>query len=146
IQVEDGVHFSLFDALFRVDPKGVIQPNLAIEVPSQQNGGISEDMLSWRIRLRDDVRWHDGEPFTAADVKFTLELITNPNFRAWRTSGHSLVRDIVVVSPTEITWRMEEIFAPYVSLLADTFMVPRHLLEKEVDPNSASFNHTPIGT
>ena len=59
-------------------PKGVIQPNLAAEVPTQKNGGISEDGLKWRIRLRDDVRWHDGKPFTAEDVKFTLELIIEP--------------------------------------------------------------------
>ena len=72
IEVDDGVHFSVFDALFRIDPQGVIQPNLAVEVPDQKNGGISEDGLKWRIRLRDDVRWHDGTPFGAEDVKFTL--------------------------------------------------------------------------
>jgi peptide/nickel transport system substrate-binding protein len=146
IEVDDAVHFSVFDALFRMDPKGVLQPNLAAEVPTQKNGGISENGLNWRVRLRGDVRWHDGEPFTAEDVKFTLELITNPNFRAWRTGGHSLVRDIKVVSPTEITWRMEEAFAPYLSFLAETFMVPKHILEKEADPNAAAFNQAPVGT
>ena len=146
IEVDDGVHFSVFDALFRIDPKGVIQPNLAAEVPTQKNGGISEDGLKWRIRLRDDVRWHDGKPFTAEDVKFTLELITNPNFRSWRTTGHSLVRDITVVSPAEITWRMEQAFAPYLSFLTETFIVPKHILEKEADPNNAAFNQAPIGT
>ncbi len=145
-EVDDALHFSVFDALFRMDPEGVLQANLAAEVPSQKNGGISEDGLQWRIRLRDDVRWHDGEPFTAEDVKFTLELITNPKFRAWRTSGHSLVRDINVVSPTEITWRMESVFAPYLSFLAETFMVPKHILEKEADPNAAAFNQAPVGT
>lgn len=146
IEVDDGVHFSLFDALFRVDPKGVIQPNLAAEVPSQKNGGISEDGLKWRVRLRDDVRWHDGNPLTADDVKFTLELITNPKFRSWRTAGHSLVRDITVVSPREITWRMEQAFAPYLSFLTETFIVPKHILEKEADPNTAAFNQAPVGT
>ncbi|WP_105439331.1 peptide ABC transporter substrate-binding protein [Neorhizobium sp. T25_13] len=146
IEVDDAVHFSVFDALFRIDPKGVLQPNLAAEVPSQKNGGISQDGLQWRIRLRDDVRWHDGKPFTADDVKFTLELITNPKFRAWRTGGHSLVRDIKVVSPTEITWRMESVFAPYMSFLAETFIVPKHILEKEADPNAAAFNQAPVGT
>jgi peptide/nickel transport system substrate-binding protein len=98
IEVDDGVNFSMFDALFRIDPQGVIVPNLATEVPSQANGGISEDGLNWRVHLRDDVRWHDGAPFTAEDVKFTLELIVNPDFRAWRTTGHALVRDVKVVS------------------------------------------------
>ena len=40
IEVDDGVNFSVFDALFRIDPQGVIVPNLAVEVPSQDNGGI----------------------------------------------------------------------------------------------------------
>ncbi|MEY9538026.1 peptide/nickel transport system substrate-binding protein [Bradyrhizobium diazoefficiens] len=146
IEVDDGVHFSVFDALFRIDPQGVIQPNLALEVPDQKNGGISEDGLKWRIRLRDDVRWHDGTPFSAEDVKFTLELIMNPNFRSWRTAGHALVRDIKVISPTEISWRMEEAFAPYLSFLTETFIVPRHILEKEANPNSAAFNQAPVGT
>jgi peptide/nickel transport system substrate-binding protein len=146
IEVDDGVHFSVFDALFRIDPQGVIQPNLAVEVPSQKNGGISEDGLKWRIRLRDDVRWHDGKPFSAEDVKFTLELITNPNFRSWRTAGHALVRDIAVVSPTEISWRMEEAFAPYSSFLTETFIVPKHILEKEPNPNNTAFNQAPVGT
>lgn len=146
IETDDGVHFSVFDALFRADPKGAIQPNLAVEVPDQKNGGISADGLNWRIRLREGVRWHDGAPFTAEDVKFTLELIMNPKFRSWRTAGHSLVRDIKVVSPTEITWRMESAFAPYLSFLTETFIVPKHILEKEADPNTAAFNQAPVGT
>jgi peptide/nickel transport system substrate-binding protein len=146
IEVDDGVHFSLFDALVRVDPKGVIRPNLAVEVPTQQNGGISEDGLQWRVRLRDDVRWHDGKPFTAEDVKFTLELIVNPKFRSWRTLGHSLVRDIKVVSPTEIQWRMEQPFSPYLSFLTETFIVPKHAFDAESDVNNAAFNKSPIGT
>ncbi len=146
IEVDDAVHFSVFDALVRMDPKGEFHPNLAAEVPSQKNSGISEDGLQWRVKLRDDVKWHDGKPFTADDVKFTLELILNPNFRAWRTGGHSLVEDIKVVSPTEITWRMKEPFAPYLSFLAETFIVPKHVLAAEGDPNTTAFNQAPIGT
>ncbi|MBR0803517.1 peptide ABC transporter substrate-binding protein [Bradyrhizobium japonicum] len=146
IEVDDGVHFSVFDALFRIDPQGVIRPNLALEVPDQKNGGISQDGLNWRIRLRDDARWHDGTPFSSEDVKFTLELIMNPNFRSWRTAGHALVRDITVISPTEISWRMEEAFAPYLSFLTETFIVPKHILGKESNPNNAAFNQAPVGT
>lgn len=146
IEVDDGIHFSLFDALFRITPEGEIVPNLATEVPSQANGGISEDGLNWRIKLRDDVKWHDGKPFTAEDVKFTLDLIVNPKFRSWRTLGHSQVKDLKVVSPTEITWRMERPFAPYLALLTETFIVPKHVLEGEEDPNKAAFNQAPIGT
>lgn len=146
IEVDDNVHFSIFDALFRIDATGEIVPNLATEVPTLENGGISEDGLEWRVRLREDVKWHDGEPFTAEDVKFTLELIVDPDFRAWRTSGHDLVRDITVVSPTEISWRMEEPFAPYLSFLTETFIVPAHILAAAGNPNEAPFNLQPVGT
>lgn len=146
IEVDDGVYFSMFDALFRISADGVIVPNLAVEVPTQSNGGISEDGLTWRIKLRDDVTWHDGEPFTAEDVKYTLELVTNPDFRAWRTTGHVLVKDITVVSPTEITWQMDEAFPPYLSFLTETFIVPKHILGAADDPNTAPFNQAPVGT
>jgi len=146
IEVDDGLHFSVFDALFRTTPEGDIVPNLALEVPSQENGGISADGLEWRVKLRDDVKWHDGTPFTAEDVKFTLELIVDPNFRAWRTMGHTLVEDITVVSPTEITWKMKRPFSPYLSMLTETFMVPKHVLEGEPDRNTGAFSQAPIGT
>lgn len=146
IEVDDGLHFSVFDALFRTMPDGSVVPNLATEVPSQENGGLSADGLQWRVKLRDDVKWHDGKPMTAEDVKFTLELIVDPKFRSWRTAGHNLVHDITVVSPTELTWKMKEPFAPYMSFLTETFIVPKHILEPEADKNTAAFNQAPIGT
>lgn len=146
IEVDDGVHLSLFDALVRISPEGEFISALAAEVPTIENGGLSEDGLTWHFKLRDDVTWHDGEPFTAEDVKFTLELIMDPNFRSWRTTGHELVRDIEVISPTEIKWRMEEAFAPYMSILVETMIVPKHILEPLEDRNEAPFNQAPIGT
>lgn len=146
IEVDDGVQLSLFDALVRITPDGEFIPALAAEVPTIENGGLSEDGLNWHFKLRDDVKWHDGEPFTAEDVKFTLELIVDPKFRSWRTTGHDLVRDIEVVSPTEIKWRMEEPFAPYMSILVETMMVPKHILGPLDDRNNAPFNQAPIGT
>ncbi|TIL50614.1 MAG: hypothetical protein E5Y81_26600, partial [Mesorhizobium sp.] len=47
---------------------------------------VSDDKLTYTFNLAQE-SWHDGKPFTAEDVKFTLELITNPKFRAWRTAG-----------------------------------------------------------
>ncbi|HYI68802.1 MAG TPA: peptide ABC transporter substrate-binding protein [Skermanella sp.] len=146
IEVDEAVYFNLFSGLWRVDPKGNFTPDLASEIPSLENGGISADGLTWRIKLRDGVKWHDGTPFTAEDVKFNIELINNPNFRAGRRAGHELVKDIKIVSPTELTWRMEKAYAPYQAILSWTFFVPKHILEKEADPNTSSFNNKPIGT
>lgn len=146
IEVDEGIHFSIFDPLFYVDEKGAFVAALAAEVPTVENGGISADGLNWRVKLRDGVKWHDGKPFTAEDVKFTLELLVDPNFRSWRKTGHEFVRDLTVVSPTEITWRMEKPFAPYPSILASTFITPKHLLGAEADRNTAAYNNAPVGT
>lgn len=146
IEVDEGIHFSVFDPLFGVDPKGNFFPALAKEVPTVANGGISADGLEWHVKLRDDVKWHDGQPFTAEDVKFTLELLVDPKFRSWRRAGHELVQDLTVVSPTEIKWKMKEPYAPYPSILAATFIVPKHALGAAEDKNTAPFNNAPIGT
>lgn len=146
IEVDEGVYFAIFDPLFGVDAQGKFYPLLAAEVPTVENGGISADGLSWKVKLRDDAKWHDGTPFTAEDVKFTLEMLVNPDFRSWRRAGHELVTDLTVVSPTEITWKMTSPYAPYASILASTFIVPKHAFDGQADLNATPFNNAPIGT
>ena len=90
--------------------------------------------------------WHDGAPFSAEDVKYTLDLINDKDVPAFSRSGHELVKDITIVSPTEITWRMDKPFAPYPSILAWTFIVPKHLMEKESDPKKSKFASAQVGT
>lgn len=146
VETDEGLHHAIFDKLFSIDEAGVITPSLAEEVPTIENGGISADGLTWRVRVRDGVTWHDGKKFTAEDVKFTLELAVDPKFRSGRTNGHDLVRDISLVSPMELTWSMSRAFAPYLSILASTFIVPRHAFDGVEDKNTAPFNNAPFGT
>ncbi|KAA2212600.1 peptide ABC transporter substrate-binding protein [Teichococcus oryzae] len=146
IEVDQGVWWNLFSTLWHIDPDGQFVPDLAAEVPTQANGGISEDGLLWKVKLRRDAKWHDGTPFTAEDVKFSLELINNPDFRVRNRVGHSFVKDIAVTAPDEIQWRMETAYAPYLSILSLTFMVPKHLLSGAADPNNTPFQNAPVGT
>jgi peptide/nickel transport system substrate-binding protein len=129
-----------------VDPAGHCVPELVSEAPTTANGGISANGLNWRLKLRSGVTWHDGAPFSAEDVKYTLDLINDKDVPAFSRSGHELVKDITIVSPTEITWRMDKPFAPYPSILAWTFIVPKHLMEKESDPKKSKFASAPVGT
>ncbi|ONG56209.1 ABC transporter substrate-binding protein [Pseudoroseomonas deserti] len=146
IEVDQGVWWNLFSTLWYIDPDGKFVPDLAAEMPSQTNGGISEDGLTWKVKLRRDVKWHDGTAFTAEDVKFTLDLINNPNFRVRNRVGHGLVKDIKVNAVDEIEWRMDAPYAPYLSILSLTFMVPKHILSTATDPNTSPFNNAPVGT
>ena len=61
------------EPLARFDPAGSIVPVLAAEIPTVDNGGVSEDFTSITWTLRDDVMWSDGTPFTSDDVLFTHE-------------------------------------------------------------------------
>lgn len=146
IEVDEGIHYAVFDPLFDFDPEGQLFPLLAAEVPTVANGGISEDGLSWKVKLKEGVKWHDGTPFTAADVKFTLELVMDPNFRSFRTTGFKFMTDITAVSDTELTWKMSQPFAPMAAILAATFIVPKHLLEAVENKAEAPFNQAPVGT
>jgi peptide/nickel transport system substrate-binding protein len=146
IEVDQGVWFNLFDPLWAAEPDGTLVPQLAAEVPSLENGGISKDGLSWKVKLRPNVVWHDGAPFTAEDVKYTLGLLANPSFRARTRQGYELVQDVTVTGPLEISWRMSKPYAPFLALMAWTFVVPKHILEQASDPNTAPFNNAPVGT
>ncbi|WP_027211036.1 peptide ABC transporter substrate-binding protein [Burkholderia sp. WSM2232] len=146
LSVDQGLWWNLFDPLWGIDPAGNPTPKLAREVPTVENGGVSADGMTYRIKLRDDVKWHDGTPFTAADVKYTIELLQNPKFRVSSRDGHELVTDIRLYGDHEIGWQMKESFSPYMSILSWTFMVPKHVLGASSDPNTALFNSAPVGT
>ena len=65
-----------YDLLFGFDAKTLQPtPELAAEVPTQANGGISADGKTYTIKLRQNVKWQDGQPFTASDVAFTFNYI-----------------------------------------------------------------------
>ena len=60
------------------DPDGRLVPVLAAEVPDIENGGIAADGMSVIWKLKKDVQWHDGRPFTADDVVFNWEYASDP--------------------------------------------------------------------
>ncbi len=61
------------EPLMNVDPDGNLVPKLVTEVPTVENGGISEDLTTITYNLKEDVKWSDGSDFTAEDVVFTWE-------------------------------------------------------------------------
>ena len=67
----DQIDGLLFTSLFRYDASGDMIPDLALTVPTVQNGGISRDGKTIVLHLRRGVTWSDGAPVTAADWLFT---------------------------------------------------------------------------
>ncbi|MDX1646178.1 MAG: peptide ABC transporter substrate-binding protein [Longimicrobiales bacterium] len=74
------IHFSMVEGLVTTDENNAYVPVLAREIPTMENGGIVENAdgtveMTWP--LQEDVRWHDGEPFTSEDVCFTWKFVTD---------------------------------------------------------------------
>eukprot|EP01031_Cornospumella_fuschlensis_P048735 gene48735-59676_t len=136
----------MFDALWDVDASGTFIPNLAVEVPSPANGGISPDGLTWKVNLRRDVRWTDGQPFTARDVEFTFRTIMNPAVAVRNRGGFNLISDFRVLDDHTIEMKLERPFAPFLWAWQNMHIVPRHILEGQASIQTSAFNTTPIGT
>ena len=105
----------MLEPLARYDENGGMVPALAAEIPTLENGGVAADLLSITWRLRDDVVWSDGSPFTAADVAFTAAYCMDPEGAC---SGASLFQDVQAVEAVDshtarITFKVPMPF-PYV--------------------------------
>ena len=74
-------------AVSEIDPDGNIYPELAVEIPTIENGGVIFDEENWTMdvtwTLRDDVYWADGEQLTVDDLIFTWDAITDPEMGIW---------------------------------------------------------------
>lgn len=138
----------MFDSLLKLLPDGTYAPNLATEVPTPENGGISPDGLTWTYKLRNDVTWHDGQPFTSRDVRFTWETVMNPSVAVRSRTGHDKVSAVETPDDFTVVMTLTEPFAPFRSVWTGgvTGVIPAHVLEGQ-DINTAPFNtQSPVGT
>src|SRR5919201_572616 len=67
-----------YEPLAAFDPDGNLVPILAAEIPSVQNGAVAKDGKSVTWKLKKNVAWHDGKPFTADDIVFNWEYAADP--------------------------------------------------------------------
>ena len=134
----------VFSGLVITGDKGEWLPDLAVEVPTTANGGVTADGLTITYRLRPGVTWHDGTPFTADDVKFTWQLIMNRKVNIVARDGYDRISAIDTPDKNTVIVRFREFYAPYLTLF--TTILPKHKLENESNINKASFNRAPIGT
>ncbi len=79
--VSIGVIRQLYSGLLSFDQNLSLVPALASEVPSHTNGGISDDGLTYTFKLREDAKWSDGQPITAADIEYSVKRLLDPHDR-----------------------------------------------------------------
>ncbi len=136
----------MFDTLVYTRPDGTIEPDLASVVPAQANGGISRDGRTITYHLRHGVRWHDGAPFTSADVAFTQRAIANPaNDVTVRQPNDRVVR-LDTPDAYTVVVHLARPYSPFVAEWMTTGVLPAHLLARTADFNHDPFNAAPVGT
>ena len=138
-----------YEPLAAWDPEGHLVPVLAAEIPDLENGGLSPDGMSVTWRLRKDVSWHDGRPFTADDVVFNWEYAADPATAATTIGSYQDVK-VEKLDASNVRVRFNKPTPNW----ADAFVglrgmvIPKHLFETYKGANSreAPANLKPIGT
>lgn len=125
---------------------------------------VSEDGLVYTFTLRKDVTWHDGQPFTANDVKFTWEVIGHPdnatsaqlfNFFSllagapdYRAGNATEITGVKVVDDYTLEATLTAPSAPFLTIASNQFIIPKHILGETPVASLAEseYARAPIGT
>jgi len=131
----------LFEPLVNTDPtSGSIIGTLA------EKWDVSPDGLTYTFHLRDGVKFHDGQPLTAEDAKFTLDVLKTDKVKTTRTSNVEKIKQTEAVDPKTLQVTLSESYCPFLNDLTALGILPKHLLGNSANLNEDPFNLKPIGS
>ncbi|MDR1795143.1 MAG: ABC transporter substrate-binding protein [Erysipelotrichaceae bacterium] len=134
-----GANQNIFNRLVKLGPKDNVLPDLA------KSWEFSEDGTVLTFHLQEGVKWHDGEPFSSADVKWTYDTLIAENWQM--SSQFASVVSIEAPDDNTIVMNLAYADATIIAKLSwyATFIMPKHIYEgTDYDTNPA--NENPIGT
>ncbi|MBA2597525.1 MAG: peptide ABC transporter substrate-binding protein [Chloroflexia bacterium] len=133
----------LFEPMIRYNADGVMEPRLLTEIPTVDNGGVSEDGLTYTLTFVPDVTWHDGTPFTANDFRFTWEWIMDPANQAQATAGWAEIESVEVPDDLTAVVTLKGLYLPFVSeALGWNPLLPEHV---QSTMSTEEFGRQPVG-
>jgi len=144
----EDVQTCVVEGLVTTDERMQVIPLLATEIPTPENGGVvmrPDGGMDVTWKLRPGVKWHDGVPFTSADVKFTVDAINSPDYNPESTDGFDRITSVETPDPLTAVVHYKEPYAPYeIQFIRGT--LPKHVLEgKDID-GATEYNRNPLGT
>ncbi len=146
----DEVDQLVFAYLFRYDDKGDFYPDLATEMPSYQNGGISKDGRTLTVHMRKGTKWADGAPLTAKDWLFTYHAVMNNANNTKSRFGWDDIASVQLPDDYTIRVTLKSANADILGLFASGGTayppLPEHTLGKLPDLNHAAFNSSPLSS
>jgi peptide/nickel transport system substrate-binding protein len=139
-----------YEPLASYDKDGKLIPFLAMEIPTLANGGLAADGKSVTWKLKQGTKWSDGQPFTAGDVYFTYQFITNPEVDSDSAVAYSAVESVEVIDDYTVKINFKDVnpawALPFVGVQG--MIIPRHKFEAYNGPDAreAPANLMPVGT
>jgi peptide/nickel transport system substrate-binding protein len=123
---------------------------LLTDLPSVERGTWklnADGSMDTTLKIRPNVKWHDGTPFTMADVMFSFEVYRDPDFPS-RNAGKPLMESVTQVddSTFNVHWSKTYVYAEEGSGLGGVPMIPRHLLEQTYRTDKDAFFNSPHHT
>lgn len=121
----------------------------AIQGELAESWEVSADGLQYTFRLQPGVTWHDGTPFTADDVKFTIDLVKNPESGSYLAAKFPAISEVTVQDPATAVIALSEPNAALLDALSFLVMLPKHALEAILPADLVQSDWwftTPIGT
>ena len=137
--------------LIKTDTKGnATVPELATEVPTQANGGISPDGLTITWHIRKGVKWSDGVPFDGDDVVFSTQEVLNPANDVVSRDGWDLIKKIDEPNKYTVIYHLKKGYSSFAvtffsSAGSNPCLLPKHLLKGLKSLNTAPYNALPVG-
>ncbi len=130
------------------DDQNNFVPELAAEVPTTENGGVSEDGLTITWKLKPGLLWSDGEPLTSADVKFTWDAVMDPGNAPSSRTGYDKIASIDTPDDTTVVINFAELYPPWQTLFTQGpnnsgAILPMHILEGQAALEGSGFIHKP---
>ncbi len=135
---------AILEGLTYNDPDGNFQPMLAAELPTLDNGGVSEDLKTVTWHLKPGLLWSDGEPVTSEDVKFTWEAAKDTANGSAFATDYALITDVQTPDPETAVVTYSEFNAGYLDQFP--YILPKHATGEAADMANWEFNRAPIGT
>lgn len=140
----------VYEPLATYEPNGDMVPVLAEIIPTPENGGLSKDGRTVTWRLKPDVRWSDGQPFTAEDVVFTYRFVKDPQVAAVTEKYYEAIEKVEAVDPLTVKITFKEPNPSWALPFTgqNGMILPRHVFSQVQGGNvrSAPANLNPIGT
>ncbi len=134
--------------LWSFDNNNQAVPEIAAEIPSAENGGLSADGKTITVKIREDVTWSDGEPLTADDFVFSYEMVmSDQNIVNGRYPYEDYVESVTAADAHTLVIQLKEPFAAWLSYMFQSWVLPKHILqpvfEAEGTLDNAEWNHAP---